>query len=114
MNYDDVYQSALEAINETGRNVTLTKNNVSNFDPLTNSFTDGADTSRTVKAVFTNYKAQDVDGQIIRRGDKKCLIAGEVSRDEVLTDGTDQYNIVNIETVQPGDTIIMSKLQVRR
>jgi hypothetical protein len=101
-------------IREKGRDITLINRQIGGYDPITNTINDGFDTTRTVKAVFTEYSAKEIDGQIIQRGDKRCLIAGEVSASEIVQDGDSQYTIVNIEQVMPGEELILSKVQVRR
>lgn len=114
MNYDRFARLALKQIADKGRDITLLNNQRGTYNPLTNTMSDGADTTRTVRAVFNAYKAKDIDGEIIRQGDKQCLIAGAVGAREIIVDGADQYAIVSIEVVQPGDTLILSKVQVRR
>ncbi|MBX0289720.1 hypothetical protein K3G63_04685 [Hymenobacter sp. HSC-4F20] len=114
MNYDRFTQLALNQIAEKGRDITLLNKQLGAYDPLTNTMTDATDTTRTVRAVFTSYKAKDIDGTVIKQGDKRCLIADAVDGKEIIVDGADQYAIVNVEAVQPGDTLILSKVQVRR
>ncbi|TGE04631.1 hypothetical protein [Hymenobacter fodinae] len=112
--YNDFVTDAQEMIAEFGRDITLLNRQLGAYDPRTHTMADAVDTSRTVKAVFTDYKDSEIDGEIIRRGDKRCLVAGAVSPKEIIVDGDDQYAIVTIEVVQPGDTLILSKVQVRR
>lgn len=112
--YDDFVTDAQEMIAEFGRDIILLNRQRGGYDPRTNTMSDAADTSRTVRAVFTDYKAKDIDGTVIKTGDKLCLIAGAVDGKEIIVDGVDQYAIKNVEAVQPGDTLILSKVQVRR
>lgn len=112
--YDDFADTAEELIAEFGRDIVLLNRQRGGYNPRTNTMSDGVDTSRTVKAVFRDYKAKDIDGTVIQTGDKLCLIAGAVDGDEIVMDGADQYAIISIEAVQPGNTLILSKVQVRR
>lgn len=112
--YDDFVNDAQEMIAEFGRDIVLLNRQRGAYNPRTNTMSDGTDTRRTVKAVFRDYKAKDIDGTVIQTGDKLCLIAGAVDGDEIVVDGADQYAIKNVEAVQPGDTLILSKVQVRR
>jgi hypothetical protein len=114
MNYDTFTQLAIDQINNFGRNVVLIDRQASAYDPITNTITQPDETVRTVKAVFTEYKTDDIDGTVIQRGDKLCLIAGDVDQGLILKDGLDEYKIVSNAVVQPGDVVILSKLQVRR
>ena len=112
--YDNFIILAERLIREKGREITLINRQIGGYDPITNTINDGSDTTRTVRAVFTEYGAKEIDGQIIQRGDKRCLIAGEVNASEVVRDGDNDYTIVNIEQVMPGEELIISKVQVRR
>lgn len=117
MNYDSLVTTALEQIADKGRTVTLRSVGEGAFNPATMTFTGGANSDRSVKAVFTSFKTAEIDGSIILQGDKKVLIADIESRPDntdILVDGDDEYKILNVETVQPGDTPLLYKLQVRR
>lgn len=70
-------------------------------------------------AVFLNYDQTLVDGTLIRSGDQKVLLsAGELtfapSFIGYLQRGSEKWNIVKIEPLNPGDTLVMYTLQVRR
>jgi len=106
--------NALDSIDRKGRIVTLVKTGDPAFNPLNSTVTPVTPVNTTRKAVFTNYTSRDIDGEIIKLGDKKCLIAGAVDAD-ALIDGTVRYEIINNVTVDPGDGgVILSKLQVRK
>lgn len=112
--YDDMAQTAQEMINEFGRDITRHRPGGS-YDPGTDINTDsGIDFS--VKAVFTEFKQSEIDGTIIVRGDKKALISSVTApvMNDLLIDGAEQYRIVNVETIKPGDTEILYKAQVRK
>lgn len=115
MSYEEEVATAQELIAEAGRDVILLNKQLGTFNPNTNTVDDSVDTLRTVKAVFTLYQDKEVDGTIIQRGDKRCLVAGAINPGEtVIKDGARQYQIVDVQAVQPGETVILSKLQVRR
>ncbi|MCE6993057.1 hypothetical protein [Dyadobacter sp. CY323] len=108
---------AIKQINDKGRTVTLRSKLSGTYDPIAGTITSDTDTNRSLKAVFTEYKSMEIDGSIIVRGDKQVLIA-DVSEppdaNDILIDGTDEYSIINIGAIQPGDLPILYKLQVRR
>ena len=117
MNYSRFVTLAINQIKDKGRTVTLRSKSDGVFDPLTSDFVDGTVTDRTPKALFTEYKSKDIDGSVIVRGDKMVLIAdmsAPPDTNDVLIDGDEQYAIVNVGAIQPGDTPILYKLQVRR
>ena len=74
-------------------------------------------TTQALKALFTEYAAKYIDGTIIQQGDKQVLIADIAAapdNDDILIDGTDEYSIIHVGAIQPGDTPILYKLRVRR
>lgn len=52
--------------------------------------------------------------EIVQANDKNILIAGAASLQMKLVDGDVEYEIVGVNSVQPGDTLILSELHVRR
>lgn len=117
MKYDRFVETAIKQINDKGRTVTLRSKTAGEFDPIAGTMTGGTQTDRTPKALFTDYVAKHVDGTIIQQGDKQVLIADVMTapdNDDILIDGTDEYSIIHVGAIQPGDTPILYKLQVRR
>lgn len=117
MNYDRFVSLAINQINDKGRIVTLRSKLAGTYDPIAGEITDGSNSDRSPKALFTEYAAKHVDGTIIQQGDKQVLIADVTAapdNNDILIDGTDEYAIVHVGAVQPGDTPVLYKLQVRR
>jgi len=106
--------SATADIAEAGRPVTLIKTGTTSFDPTTSTNTPATAVETSTYAVFTEYASKDIDGEIIKTGDKKCLIAGGVDADWIQ-DGADRYAVINVQAVEPGEGgPILSKVQVRK
>ena len=117
-NYASLASTALKQITKFGRSVTLRTVTTGTFDTGTGVISGASDADVTVKAVVTGYKDKQIDGQIIRSGDKQVMIAGSAlttapKTNDIVVDSGD-YKIVNIETIQPGDTVLIYKLQVRK
>ena len=84
---------------------------------LKNTFPESTITDVEISAVFTDYNELDIDGTLIKRGDKELLIPAfdfSPDTDDLIIDGAEQYKIVNIKTISPGAAILLYKLQVRR
>ena len=69
--------------------------------------------------LFTAFKENQIDGSTIRRGDQHLLIAAEGLEVVPTTalqviDGEQVWQVQDVEAVQPGDSVILYKLQVRR
>jgi hypothetical protein len=120
MNYDKIAQTALTQIRDKGREITVkTPGGDMVYDPATDTFTPGTDVTETVKAVFTQFSVKDVDGELIKRTDKRVLIAAsdldaEPDTQTKIVDGSTEYSVINTETIKPGDTAILYMVQVRR
>lgn len=118
--YSRSASTALNQINDKGRTVTVrTPGEDMVYDPATDTFTPGEDVDTPVKALFTQFAKRDIDGELILQTDKRVLIAASAldaapgTQDKIVDGGT-EYQVINTETVQPGDTAILYMVQVRR
>ena len=129
VNITNLRNIAQRLILENGRDVTLIRQDQSNpIDPAKpwRANLDTDDISLVVKAVNANFKNEDIDGTLVRRGDKLFLIAAktieetvvfseisDVEKYDELLDGITLWKIVSVDTVAPGDSNILYKVQVR-
>lgn len=77
------------------------------------------DITFSAKGVVYNYDAADVDGDLVRRGDKRVLVAHnsisgyDFEQVDSFLDGSDNYKVVNVGVVAPGDTYLIYEIQAR-
>jgi len=130
LNYSNFRTLADRLIGENGRNLTIVRRDQANFtDPAKpwRGSTEADTISTVVKGVFIEYEKEDVDGTIVRRGDKRVLIAASDVEDETtgnlnvkvedydhILDGTTRWKIVVAELIEPGPLRIMYDVQVRQ
>lgn len=74
-------------------------------------------TQLSLYAVITDFNQNEIDGSLIRRSDKKALIAGTAidkpdTFDELIT-ASARYKIINVEEITPGQKSVLYKLQLR-
>ena len=118
--YQKTAENALRMIASKGRAIAFSYMSEEHvYDPATDTFTEGEAYSKEVKGVFTGFATKDIDGEIIRRSDKRVLVAAASLKDlplpeGALTDGNESYIIINTEVLQPGDTPLLYMIQVRR
>lgn len=117
--YAGLENTALTQIDEFGRTVVFRSVDQGTFDASTNSRTGNSVTNTNVKAVITDYRERQINDETIRRGDKRVMIAGAAlssapETNDIIVDGSEVYRIINVETIQPGDTVLLYKLQVRK
>jgi len=71
------------------------------------------DVDEHIMGVMLEYEAHERDS-MIQSSDKKVLTTAQATAQMKLVDGGVEYEIISVKPLQPGDTVIMSELQVRR
>lgn len=119
-------------INENGRLLTLQREDQVNpvvvAEPWRAADPVGANiVSLPVLGAFIEYEKEDFDGSLVRRGDKRVLVAAKDTEDvrtgtenidvedfDTLLDGAEVWKIITVEVIEPGPLRIMYDLQVRK
>ncbi len=118
-NYGKLVQTAKRLIARFGGPISIVATNTAANPTQGWKAGTAAPATQDAKGVFVNYEQKFVDGTVIRQGDQKVLISaadltfapnfvGYIQR------GTEKWNVVKIEPLNPGDTMIIYKVQVRR
>jgi hypothetical protein len=114
--YQDMQNTAAELLASFGQTVTLSRQEVSDYDPATGSATFTATLQSAPGALF-DYGSRDIDGTLIKRGDKKLLIAAlgitAPQVDDTVTVNGVVYTIVHIIATNPAATAIMYICTIR-
>ena len=116
--YSTMQAKATDLIARYGRSVTL-------VSPSTELLDEAAPwkgvvsepTSASATAVFIDYDLSEIDNDLIRAGDMRCLITGANSSAgsaKTLTDGNAVWNIVKVNQIKPGGTSMLFELQLRK
>lgn len=118
IDYASIATSAQSQIEDAGTPITVTRSTVASFDPSLGYTVPGADIVATGYGVQTAYKARDIDGTVIRRGDMRLLIGPGLSivpeiGDTVTVDSV-TWHIVNVENLTPAGTDCLYICQVRK
>jgi hypothetical protein len=77
-------------------------------------------TSFAMICVFTDYESKELDGDNIKAGDKKLLAnaidngTNKIEDFEFVEDGDSTWRIKSVQPLQPGDTIVMYEVQLRK
>lgn len=124
-NFSDFIADAKELIAEEGRLVELRQEVQTAPDPL-RPWRVISDISIAplidVKSVFINYESKEIDGELVKRGDKKCLIASDdaviqkadIRHYSLIIDRGEEWVIWHMNILDPGDEVIMYTLQLRK
>lgn len=117
--YASMAAVTLAQIADKGRDITLIQPLTQPiWNPITGRMTDATASTVTVKAVVTDVTTREVNDTLIKAGDRWYLIAAssvdfEITQSSKITDGTQDYNVVSVNTIKPADTDILYKLQCR-
>lgn len=129
-NYVSFQNLAERLIEANGRTLSLVRRDQGNpIDPAKpwRGSTEADEITVVVKGVFTEFEKEDFDGTLVRRGDKRVLVAAKSVTDEggnaanlkiedydhILDDGV-RWKIMRAELIEPGNLRIMFDLQVRQ
>lgn len=121
---------AVRLIEANGRTLSLVRRDQANpTDPAEpwRSSTESGTITVAVLGVFAEFEKEDFDGSLVRRGDKRVLIAaksvttegGSASNliiedyDHIL-DGTTRWKIITAGVVEPGVLRVLFDLHVRQ
>lgn len=116
--YDSLAKTSIRLIAEKGRTVSVIYKEPGTYDPANDSVVE-ANLKRTdVAALITNYKESNIDGTLIRLGDKKATIAAKnfdkPRVGDLLVDNENEYTIKYVDEIGPGDTPLIFQLHLRK
>jgi hypothetical protein len=113
--YQRLAEISAREISAKGRDITLRRRTRS-FDPANGLVTETV-SDQAARGLFTLYEAGQRVGSTIQQGDQGLLLAGLATppsdEDEVL-DGGLTWQVLRVERLQPGDTALLYRLQLRR
>ena len=110
IDYLKMQLTADRLITSNGRAAVLVKINRSvanTTQPWRGNLTLG-ETTLNVTAVFVGIKAEDVDGDMIKRGDQFAFVSGldasllDLRTFDSLRDGSEEWKIIDVERYSPG------------
>lgn len=129
VNFVSLANTAERLIEENGRTLTLVRAGETAADPAMpwRADTTAGETRLDVIGVISEFKNEDFDGTLVRRGDKMALVAHNSVADEAsgsdsviieefdrLLDAGAEWKILGVEPIHPGSTRIMYILQLRK
>lgn len=126
IDYAALASDVQQLIEDNGRSVTLVRQSESaqlSGKPWRGGSASD-DTTITATAILIEYEENEIDDQLVRRGDQRCLLAAtstevagqDITKFDTLDDSavTGTWHIINVNAVQPGDTLIVYDIQLRR
>lgn len=130
IDYVSFQNLAERLIEANGRDLSLVRRDQGNpVDPAKpwRDSTEAAEITVAVKGVFIEFEKEDFDGSLVRRGDKRVLIAAKSVTDEGggaanlkiedydhILDAAIRWKIITAELIEPGPLRILFDIQVRQ
>ncbi len=117
-NYAPLQATALRLITAFGKAITLRRTGQTVPDANKPWEVSAGNTDYTVQGMRVEYTAREIDGTVVRQGDRKYLVAASglaitpQAGDQVLD--TDTLTVVNAEILSPASTALIYTLQVRK
>jgi hypothetical protein len=109
----------LGVLTSWGKSIKLRTRSRTPYDEATGDVTETA-TDTTIRGAFLNFRDSLIDGQTIRRGDRRVILPGrdlavepqpEVNQ---IVDGTTVYQVVDVKRHEARGDVVAYTLQVRR
>lgn len=119
LDYTTIAANALQAIQDAGTAITVTRETVDAFDPSTGDVTPGATLVASGYGVQTRYSRRDIDGTVIQIGDMRLLVASSglafaPEQNDTITVDSVAWDVVNVEPITPSGEDVLYICQVRR
>jgi hypothetical protein len=98
-----------------GSDLTLVRQVGGTYNPATGTLSGGTPTNYTVRGVFINYRDENVDGSVIRMGDRRLLVSPQGSTTvPAIGDVVGGMKLVDVRSYAPNDVAIAWACQARR
>lgn len=113
--YTSLKATASGLLSDKGQSMTLTTRTPGAYDTATSTAAITETTEPVYGAVF-DYAARDIDGSLIKRGDKRVILEASTAvptSTDTLTIGGVVHTIVEAVPVNPGGVVVIYKVQAR-
>ena len=98
-----------------GSNLTLSRVSATVYAPSTGLMTAGTTTNFTIRAVFINYEDKNVDGTVVRAGDRRLLVSAVGSQTPPqIGDVVGGLKLIDVRTIAPRGVPIAWACQARK
>jgi hypothetical protein len=107
------------AIKQFGMPMTLSTETAGTYDPSTGVVSDPVKVDHLVNGIVIEYESKDIDGTLIKIGDKIALMTAsdttpEPNSDNTLTMNSVDWAVISCNPIAPAGLAIVYKVQVRK
>jgi hypothetical protein len=98
-----------------GSTLTVTRSVPGTYTPSTGAMTGASTSTFTVRGVFINYVDANVDGTVVRMGDRRLLIAATgAGGTPAVGDRVSNLQVIDVRTIAPNGVTIAWACQMRK
>ncbi len=114
-NYKPVQDLATRSMDRFGREYTFTRVAQGAYDPATGESPETT-TTYTSNTVWLNFSRAEIDGTNVQTGDAAPLIdnSTEPKQGDTFIRKGQTWRIIDFETIEPANDVVLYRLQVRR
>ncbi len=116
--YSSIENVALNQIADKGRIVSILYKTEGTYDPTSDTLYSDSIKSVSMPAVITVFDKRDALGDLVETGDLQAIIAAQniekPKTNDILSDDGEEYRIIFVSEIKPGNTAILYKLQIRK
>ena len=107
-------ESVLQLMRDFGSDLTLSRAGAATYDPSAGTVSNGTPTTLSARGVFIEYHQDNIDGTLVKRGDRKLLLAAEgATGTPAVDDVVSGMKVVDVRTIAPNGVPIAWTCQVR-
>ena len=102
-------------LQDFGSDLTLTRQAAGAYDPTAGTMTTTTATTYTVRGVFINYTDANVDGSVVRMGDRRLLVRAQgAATSPEIGDRVSGLQVIDVRTVAPNGVPVAWSCQMRK
>ena len=114
--YDALQKTATKLITNFGANAVITRPSGRTFNPDSGSYSEGSDTTFTIKVVRSQFNAFEKAGNSIEDKDVRILAQSGITVpviNDTLTFDSVEYRVMGVKTESPSGTDVFYDLHCR-
>lgn len=98
-----------------GSDLTLTRQTGAVYTPSTGALSTGTSTTYTIRGVFVSYRDENIDGTVIRSGDRRLLVRSQgAPTAPQIGDRVGGLELIDVRTLAPNGVAVAWACQARK
>jgi len=111
--YNRMKSTAYRLIDRFGQSLDFTRETGETYDPSTGTTSSTTETY-SADVVWGDYNKNEIDDTLVKQGDARLVVAGEVKVDDRVTFNNKEWRVIDVSPLTPGGVELYTEAQVRR